>query len=185
MTYSIKEYTLSKVKPSKGLPLHVLESRMEQGAKLRAMYRSMGLSRAQCAQFLHVSLRTLQNWESGTHPVPFAAFKLMRIHCGMELPGSAWVGWSISRGMLCTPEGHELNPRDAAWWSLLVRRAETGVKAIAELAKLRALRRTVRRRGGDSRPLGLVSSKTSLTRHKANASLGHHLYDVNLTPKEL
>lgn len=119
------------------MPRHVRQTRIEQGRKLRAMYRSLGLSRAQCAQFLHVSLRTLHNWESGTHAIPFAAFKLLRIHCHMELPGAAWRGWSLSRGKLCTPEGHELDPRDAAWWSLLVRRAETGVRAITALTRLR------------------------------------------------
>lgn len=34
------------------------------------------------------------------------------------------------------PEGYGLDPRDAAWWSLLVRRAETGVQALRELARL-------------------------------------------------
>lgn len=124
-------------KPGAKLPRHVVQSRIAQGRKLRAMYRSLGLSRAQCAKFLHVSARTLHNWESGRHAIPYAAFKLLRIHCYMELPGTAWRGWSIAHGKLCTPEGHLLSPQDAAWWSLLVRRAETGARAIVELARLR------------------------------------------------
>lgn len=102
------------------------------------MYRSMGWTRAQAAKFLHVSERTLHNWESGRHEVPYAAYKLLRIHCGMELPGSQWRGWSISGGKLWTPEGYGLTPSDAAWWSLLARRAEIGAKAITALRALRA-----------------------------------------------
>ena len=62
----------------------------------------------------------------------------MRFISGHELPGASWAGWSISGGKLWTPEGYGLDPKDAAWWSLLVRRAETGVQALGELARLKA-----------------------------------------------
>ena len=81
---------------------------VQQGQKLRAIYRSLGWSRADCAKFLHVTERSLHNWESGRHAIPFAAYRLMRIHCGYRLPGRAWDGWSISAGKLWTPEGHGL-----------------------------------------------------------------------------
>lgn len=111
---------------------------MEQGSRLRSMYRSLGWSRADCAKFLHVTERCLHNWERGRHAIPFAAYKLIRLHLGYELPGRDWDGWSISRGRLCTPEGHELNPLDAKWWHLLCRRAETGVIALRQLRQLKA-----------------------------------------------
>lgn len=119
-------------------PAHVVQSRMEQGSRLRSMYRSLGWSRADCAKFLHVTERCLHNWERGRHAIPFAAYKLIRLHLGYELPGRDWDGWSISRGRLCTPEGHELNPLDAKWWHLLCRRAETGVIALRQLRQLKA-----------------------------------------------
>ena len=119
--------------------MHELQARVGQGQKLRAMYRSLGWSRLDCGKFLHVTERCLRNWEAGRHAIPFAAFKLMRLHCSMELPGAQWRGWSISRGKLCTPEGHELDPRDAAWWSLLIRRAETGSEALRELHEMKRL----------------------------------------------
>ena len=102
------------------------------------MYRSLGWSRADCGKFLHVTERALRNWEAGRNAIPYAAYRLLRIHCGMALPGRAWRGWLISRGKLCTPEGHELDPRDAAWWSLLVRRASTGSEALRRLHALKA-----------------------------------------------
>jgi len=102
------------------------------------MYRSLGLSRADCAKFLHVTERTLHNWESGHHDIPFAAYKLLRLFNGIDLPGASWAGWSISGGKLWTPEGFGLDPRDAAWWSLLVRRAHTGSQALRDLARLKA-----------------------------------------------
>ncbi|MDR2990542.1 MAG: VC1465 family Xer recombination activation factor [Burkholderiaceae bacterium] len=119
--------------------MHVLQSRVDQGRKLRAMYRCLGWSRADCAKFLHITERCVHNWESGQHAIPFAAYRLLRIHCGMRLPGREWRGWSISRGKLCTPEGHELSPYDANWWSLLVRRAQVGSEALRQLHQIKRL----------------------------------------------
>ncbi|RRD56485.1 hypothetical protein EII20_10665 [Comamonadaceae bacterium OH2545_COT-014] len=106
--------------------------------KLRRMYQSLGWSRADCAQFLHVCERTLHNWERGKHDVPYAAFRLLRITCGMALPGQAWRGWSLHGGKLWTPEGVGIDPQTAFWWALLVRRAETGSKALRALHEAKA-----------------------------------------------
>lgn len=103
------------------------------------MYRSLGWSRADCAKFLHVSEGCVHNWERGRHAIPYAAYRLLRLHIGYELPGRDWDGWSISRGKLCTPEGHHLSPLDAKWWHLLVRRAETGYAALRELSRMKRL----------------------------------------------
>lgn len=116
------------------------------------MYRSLGMTRADCGKFLHVTERCLRNWEAGRHAIPYAAYRLLRIHCGMALPGSAWRGWSISRGKLCTPEGHELDPRDAAWWSLLVRRAVVGSDALRQLHALKSGQRWTAADGHGSGP---------------------------------
>lgn len=96
---------------------------MEQGRKFKAMFSSLGLSVVDVANFLQVTPRTVQLWVSGRVRIPFAAFKLMRLQLRYELPGKAWEGWHLSAGRLYTPEGHELNPKDFSWWSLLVRRA--------------------------------------------------------------
>ena len=104
---------------------------------MRAMYRSMGMDRRACAKFLHVSERTLHNWESGHHAVPYAAYKLLRIHCKHELPGKAWRGWLFHSGKLWTPEGHGLNPGDACHWANLSRRAQMLGEMYQENVKLR------------------------------------------------
>jgi hypothetical protein len=87
------------------------------------MYRSLGMDTAACAQFLHVTERTLHNWESGKHDIPFAAYKLLRLLNRMELPGKAWEGWCFHHGTLYSPEGHPFVGSDSSWWSLLIRRA--------------------------------------------------------------
>ena len=130
-------YTSYEVKQRAGLRRHDPETRAQLGKSLRAMYRNLGLSRADCAKFLHVTERTLHNWESGVHDIPFAAYKLLRLFNGIDLPGASWAGWSISGGKLWTPEGFGLDPQDAAWWSLLVRRAQTGSQALRDLARLK------------------------------------------------
>lgn len=194
--YKVNQLAKAAPKP----PLHVLEARQEQGYRLRVMYRSLGWSRAQCAKFLHVSERTLHNWECGRHEVPYAAYKLLRIHCGMELPGSVWRGWSLSRGKLWTPEGHGLTPKDAAWWSLLALRADLGAKAMRELRVIRALGGAGAMTGAtmthdsDSRAaaalaggvgVGLVPFKTTPTESpsKIIASYNHTVFCYNFCTK--
>ncbi|WP_366946011.1 VC1465 family Xer recombination activation factor [Polaromonas sp.] len=83
-----------------------------------------GLKHPEAAQFLHVSLRTLQNWLSGRHEVPYSVLKLLRLLRYMELPGDSWAGWHFSRGQLVTPEGRTISGKDGSWWSLLVRQAQ-------------------------------------------------------------
>ena len=92
------------MKPPRRPPGHVVQSRVERSRKLRAMYRSLGWSRADCAKHLHVTERCLHNWEAGRHAIPFAAFRLLRISCYMELPGKDWDGWRLGAGKLWTPE---------------------------------------------------------------------------------
>ena len=101
------------------------------------MYRSMGMDRRACAKFLHVSERTLHNWETGRHAIPYTAYKLLRLHCRHELPGKAWRGWLIHSGKLWTPEGHGLTPADAAHWYNLSRRAQLAGELFKENAQLK------------------------------------------------
>lgn len=87
------------------------------------MYRNLGLDLSGCAKLLHVTERTLHNWESGKHDIPYATFKLLRLLNGMELPGESWRGWSFQGGKLWSPEGRSFVGTDGSWWSLLIRRA--------------------------------------------------------------
>jgi len=96
---------------------------MEQALRFKAMYTRLGFSVADAAKFLQVTPRTVHEWISGRVRIPYAAYKLMRLQLHYELPGDAWRGWSLSAGRLYTPEGHELNPHDFTWWSLLCRKA--------------------------------------------------------------
>jgi Phage protein len=96
---------------------------MEHAKRFRALLADLGLKHPDAAKLLHVSLRTLQNWLTGRHAVPYATLKLLRLMRYMELPGKDWAGWSFSRGQLVTPEGRMISGKDGAWWSLLVRQA--------------------------------------------------------------
>ncbi len=91
--------------------------------RFKTMYRQMGLDRPAAAKLLHVSERTLHNWETGVHDIPYTAYKLLRPLSYSELPGPAWHGWHIAVGRLWSPEGHSFTPQDSTWWSLLCRRA--------------------------------------------------------------
>ena len=82
------------------LPPHVRQARAQQGRKLRTLYRLIGWSRADCAKYLHVSERSLHNWEASRHPVPVAVLRLMRMRCCMALPGKDWDGWHRYGGRL-------------------------------------------------------------------------------------
>lgn len=91
--------------------------------RFTTMYRGMGLNREEAAKLLHVSERTVRNWESGHHEIPYSSYKLLRLLTYCELPGKAWDGWHIAVGQLWSPEGFGFKPGDSAWWSALCRRA--------------------------------------------------------------
>lgn len=197
-----------ETKQQRGLRRFDADSRAQLGERLRSMYRSLGMTRAQCAKFLHVSERTLHNWESGKHDIPYAAYRLLRIHCGYVLPGSAWHDWQFVGDALITPEGHALKPKDAAWWSLLALRADLGQKALARLARYESGQRaTAAATDSDSRAAaalagveagaqlpgaageaaahavaGLVLSKTKLTRQQSEP-VQCNQNNVNLIPQ--
>jgi DNA-binding transcriptional regulator YiaG len=99
--------------------------RMESARRFRALLSELGLSYPDAAQLLHVSLRTLHNWSAGTHAVPYAVTKLLRLLRYMELPGKAWQGWHFTRGCLVTPEGRTIEGHESSWWSLMVLRAKS------------------------------------------------------------
>ena len=115
-----------------------LDHRLDVGKRLRSMYLSLGMQRTDAAKFLQVSERTLHNWESGRHVIPFAVYKLLRLLNGMDLPGATWEGWRFSGGKLYTPEGYGFTGKDGSWWSLLVRRAAICNDLARENARLRA-----------------------------------------------
>lgn len=96
------------------------------------------MSRDEVADFLGVSLRTVGHWERGRSRVPYAAFKLLRVFGGGDLVDPAWCEWKLVRGRLYTPEGHAIDPHDASWLSLLVRRARMMGVLSRECEQLRA-----------------------------------------------
>lgn len=49
------------------------DSRMQLAFRFKAMYQSLGMDLPACAKYLHVTERTLHNWLSGKHDIPFAA----------------------------------------------------------------------------------------------------------------
>ena len=115
-------YTSYLLKKKYGLRRHDRDTRLQLAQNFRAMYRSLGMDLHGCAQFLHVSARTVHNWESGKHDIPYATYRLMRVLNFMELPGKAWQGWCFAGGKLISPEGRSFEGKDSNWWSLLILR---------------------------------------------------------------
>jgi len=93
------------------------------GSRLKVMMADLGLTPESAAQALHVSPRTVRYWISGKTLVPYAAYRLLRIMAGAELPSPGWDGWHMHSGKLWSPEGHGFLPSDSSWWGLLVRKA--------------------------------------------------------------
>jgi transcriptional regulator with XRE-family HTH domain len=73
--------------------------------KFRQVRQQVGLTQKDAACLLHVTTRTVALWESGKSGIPYAAFKLLKILVGFELPGEAWKGWTIRGDTLWSPEG--------------------------------------------------------------------------------
>lgn len=92
-------------------------------SRLKVMLADLGLTPDTAAQALHVTPRTVRHWVSGKTLVPYAAYRLLRILAGAELPSPGWDGWHMHSGKLWSPEGHGFEPHDSSWWGLLVRKA--------------------------------------------------------------
>lgn len=93
------------------------------GSRLNVMLADLGLNPESAGKILHVHPRTVRYWISGKTLVPYAAYKLLRIMTGAELPCPGWDGWHMHSGKLWSPEGHGFTSSDSAWWGLLVRQA--------------------------------------------------------------
>jgi len=115
------------------------ETRAMLSFRFRAMYRNLGYSRPDVAKLLHVSERTLHNWETGHHEIPYSAYRLLRLLTRQDLPGPIWAGWHITLGVLWSPEGHGFKPHDSKWWSLLCRRSAVFPALYRENRQLRTL----------------------------------------------
>jgi len=104
-------------------PRNSRQTRMLLASRLKVMLADLGLTPDSAAQALHVTPRTVRYWISGKTLVPYAAYRLLRILAGAELPSPGWDGWHMHSGKLWSPEGYGFLPSDSSWWGLLVRKA--------------------------------------------------------------
>jgi len=72
--------------------------------------RRAGLDRLAAAEMLDVDERTIKNWEGGKSPIPYAAFRVMRLAGGYKLLDEGWEGWAIWQGKLYSPSGRSFEP---------------------------------------------------------------------------
>lgn len=101
------------------------------------------MSKQDVAVLLNVSLRSVHYWEGGHVPMPWAAFRLLRILTGYELPGKAWEGWMLLRNQLISPDGKVFTPSDLyplAWtvdkartWDQDYKRRQAKKEAVVQL----------------------------------------------------
>jgi len=73
------------------------------------------LSPTECAKVLGVSERTIRNWEASRAAIPYAAFKLLRVLTGGELPGRPWDGFYVKGDTLWTPERKRYDAGELAY----------------------------------------------------------------------
>lgn len=118
---------------------HDPDTRAQLGFRLRYARLRLGWSIVEAGKYFQVTERTWHNWETGSHRIPFAVYKLARILSRYELPGKAWAGWRFEADQLITPEGRQITPQDGAWWSLLIRQARCFRSAYDDVNRLRIL----------------------------------------------
>lgn len=71
----------------------------------RDIRRRADLNRKQAADLLDVTVRTIQNWETGGARIPWIAYRMLRILTGCALPGKVWEGWTVHGDRLYAPNG--------------------------------------------------------------------------------
>lgn len=73
------------------------------------------LTQENVSEMLHVTLKTIQNWEKGRVSIPYSAFKLLKLLSKYELPHDGWEGWSMGSGKLWSPAGRSFLPYELAY----------------------------------------------------------------------
>jgi Predicted transcriptional regulator len=71
--------------------------------------KQSGLTRLQAAKELYVTVRTIQNWETGGARIPWMAYRMLRILRGYALPGVHWEGWTMHGRELFSPSGRSFD----------------------------------------------------------------------------
>ncbi len=123
MMNKTKDIHRIKCSKRKRQPRNSRQTRMLLASRFKVMLADLGLTPDSAAQALHVTPRTVRHWISGKTLVPYAAYRLLRILAGAELPSTGWDGWHMHSGKLWSPEGYGFLPSDSSWWGLLVRKA--------------------------------------------------------------
>jgi transcriptional regulator with XRE-family HTH domain len=172
---------------------HDPQTRAQLGSRLHYARIRLGWSVEDAGKYFQVTDRTWHNWENGSHRIPYAVYKLLRVLARLELPGKAWAGWRLEGDVLITPEGRQITPQDGSWWSLLVRRAAGFDAAYNEAATLRKLLIQVKNTVSDTASasgeaaalpgpdaVGLVPYKTNRNSDFVVKSERHH-NDVTMT----
>lgn len=102
---------------------------------------------------LHVTRKTVENWESGKTTIPYAAFKLLRIMTNYELPGKEWEGWSIRGGALFNPSGRQYQSHELFYIGNMFQMARYW---IAEREKAREVEKQLKRAPLERQHLRLI-----------------------------
>lgn len=75
------------------------------------------LSQENASELLHVTVKTIKNWEKGRVTIPYSAFKLLKVLSRYELPQEGWQGWHITNGKLWSPAGRSFLPYELSYVS--------------------------------------------------------------------
>lgn len=80
---------------------------MLDASGFKGLLHSCFMSPQHCADYLGVSLRTVQNWIAGTPRVPWSVVRLLRLHRRGELGAlhDRWEGWYIRDDAIYSPAG--------------------------------------------------------------------------------
>ena len=98
---------------------------MLDASGFKGLLHSCFLSLQRCADYLGVTLRTVQHWISGTRRVPWSVVRLLRLHrCG-ELGAQLdrWEGWYIREDAIYSPAGKPFRFELLDLFSLTIERA--------------------------------------------------------------
>jgi len=73
------------------------------------------LSIKDVAAMLHVSQKTVKNWETGKTQIPYSAFKLLKVLTNYDMPDARWEGWCLRDGALWSPANRRFEPHELVY----------------------------------------------------------------------
>ncbi len=81
---------------------------------------AFGWDRQICADFLFCSERTIREWEAARRPIPYTAYRLVKLKADGRILDDEWEGWTCRGQSLFSPVNREYKSTELSYLDLFL-----------------------------------------------------------------